>query len=262
MELSVLVATMFLEDVSILQKLNLKSDSIIVNQTDFSKYPEIFFNEKGHKILSVEDRGLSKSRNLAIDNCQSSIAIVADEDVQYLEDYPEIIKEAYTKFPDADVILFDFYRENNVLSKSIAKSEGKLNLLQSLRGNSVRITFKVSSINKAKIRFNENFGSGSNRFIASEDLVFMTDCYKKGLKIYYVPKPILRLRESESTWFKGYTPKFFETIGGFSYHLMGNFWFLFALQFLVRHRNLFKGKNIVDAFYQIKNGVRQYKQIK
>src|SRR5690606_11335927 len=135
-----------------------------------------------------------------------------------------------------------------VLAKPIAKSEGRVNLLQALRGNSVRITFKVDSINNANIRFNENFGSGSNYFIASEDLVFMTDCYKKGLKIYYVPKPLLRLKESESTWFKGFNSKYFETISGFSYHLIGNLWFLFALQFLIRHRNLFKGINLFDAF--------------
>lgn len=262
MKIEILVATMYEKDYSVPKRLNIQGSALVINQTDFKKFPNISGEFGKIKFISNDKRGLSRSRNLALENSTAEICVIADQDVKYIDNYENIIKNAYLRYPDADVILFDFYKPNNSLSKTIKKGGGKLTLLQSLRGNSVRVSFKRKSIINNGISYNECFGSGSGKFIASEDLVFITDCQKNKLQIYYEPVPILSLVESKSTWFKGYNKDYFETIGAFSYHLMGNLWFLYAIQFLLRHRKLYNINAVFKNFQFIRSGVIKYKAIK
>ena len=66
MGVCVLLSAMHLEDHSLLEELNIKSDAVVINQCDKDEVRDI--KEGGRRILflSVKDRGLSKSRNEAI----------------------------------------------------------------------------------------------------------------------------------------------------------------------------------------------------
>src|SRR5690606_37347673 len=101
----------------------------------------------------------------------------------------------------------------------------------------------------------------SGKFIASEDIVFLVDCMKKGLKIYYVSIPIVVLGPSESTWFKGYNKEYFQTVGAFSYHYMRGLWFIYCLQFLIRHKDLLEVLSFGEAFNYCKEGVGMFRAL-
>lgn len=262
MEIEVLISAMYQTDFTLPKKMNIQGKGIVVNQTDLVEFPNLNEVNSEVKFYSTSERGLSKSRNVALKKASADLCVITDEDVHYIDGFREIILNAYKKYSDADVILFDFYKDNKKRSKKIKQNGGKLSLLQSLRGNSVRITFKRKAVINNDISFNENFGSGSGQFIASEDLVFITDCNRKKLKIYYEPVPILNLIEKESTWFKGFNKEYFETIGAFSYHLLGGFWFVYALQFLLRHRNIYKLQEFFNKLNLIRSGANKYKAIK
>ena len=53
--------------------------------------------KNNHKIkfISCDEKGLSKSRNKAINNATGDICIIADDDVTYSDDYIEKIRQAY-----------------------------------------------------------------------------------------------------------------------------------------------------------------------
>src|SRR5699024_8504169 len=86
--------------------MNIKGSAIIVNQTDYEDREIIQKNNNILKFISSKDRGLSKSRNLAIKNSDADICLFADNDVTYEDNYINIILDAYKKYPDDDIISF------------------------------------------------------------------------------------------------------------------------------------------------------------
>ncbi len=265
MKIQVLFATMYQENDSLPLKSKVIGSYLVVNQTNYSKYPNITNSDKNRLFISTEERGLSNSRNTALRNATGDICLIADDDLEYLDGYEEIVKNAYKKYPDADIILFDFLEESSIRKrKSVAKYSGRLNYLQILRGNSVRISFKLKSIKENNLKFNTYFGAGSNHFTSGEDIVFLVDSFRKKLKIYYEPVPILKLLDNDnSTWFNGFDKKYFNNIGAFSYHYAHNFWFVYCLQFLLRHRNIVRKSRLRKnkIWVELKKGVHQYKKV-
>lgn len=265
MIVQVLFSVMFQKDESLPRKSGVNGKYVLVNQTDFNKYPNIQNKTKDKIFISTEERGLSNSRNLAISLATGDICLIADDDLKYENGYKKIIENAYHRFTDADIILFDFLETDSIRKrKPVAKRAGKINIIQALHGNSVRISFKLKSIQKKKIKFNPLFGTGSKYFTSSEDLVFLIDSIRKGLNIYYMPIPILKLEsDNSSTWFAGYNEQYFKNIGAFSFFFMKNWWFLYASQFLVRHLHFVHKKelNLKQGFIAIRKGVIEYKNL-
>ena len=56
--------------------------------------------------IDTLDRGLSKSRNLAIKNAIGDICLIADDDVVLEKDFHESILSSYESLSDADLISF------------------------------------------------------------------------------------------------------------------------------------------------------------
>ncbi len=264
MKIQVLFASMYQKDDSLPLRSKVIGDYLVVNQTDYSKYPNIINTDKTKFFISTEERGLSNSRNSALKYATGDVCLIADDDLEYLDGYEEIVRNAYGKYPDADVILFDFLEEDSIRKrKPIAKLGGRLNYVQILRGNSVRICFRLKSIKDNNIIFNKFFGAGSGYFTAFEDIVFLTECLRKKLKIYYEPINILQLKNTnESSWFNGFDKQYFNNIGAFSYFYLGKFWWLYSIQYLVRHLSQLEmgNMNILRAFNEIKKGVKRYKE--
>ncbi|MGI9533099.1 hypothetical protein, partial [Lutimonas sp.] len=60
-----------------------------------------------------------------------------------------------------------------------------------MKVSSVEIAFRSDSILKNNLKFDEKFGLGST-FPTGEEAIFLSDALKKGLKIKYVPIPIVQ----------------------------------------------------------------------
>ena len=113
MNLEVLLSCMHQSDASIASQVNLQSDAVIVNQCDIDNTVEVSFNNSAGnpckiKFISTKERGLSKSRNMAIRNSRADLCLIADDDECLDTDYPQTIIEAFQKYPQADIIAFDF----------------------------------------------------------------------------------------------------------------------------------------------------------
>ncbi|MBQ9514330.1 MAG: glycosyltransferase family 2 protein [Clostridia bacterium] len=235
LKVSVILSTMHKTNADVVSESNIKCDTVVVNQCDCEKETEV---KNGNiTFISSPDRGLSKSRNLAIKKSDADILVVSDDDEEFSDGFYEEIKKAYGLLPKADVIIFDVHGR----PRNFGDKPKKLSKLQLLKVCSVRITFKSEKI-KDKIFFDERLGAGTENG-AGEENKFLFDCYRKGLKIYHYPYYIAKLKESESSWFKGYDEKYFYNRGMTTRYTMGFFLsFLYAFYYSFAKRKLHKGQ--------------------
>jgi len=213
------------------------------------------------KFLSFKEKGLSKSRNKALKNATGDICILADDDVVYVDNYENIIVDAYEKYKDADVIAFVVMEENENKRSKVLK-EGKLSFLKSMKLSSCNITFKRESIINNNICFDEKFGAGST-YPWGEDNIFLFDCKRKKLKMYYVAQKIAdKVDTGTSTWDKSNTIEHFNYQGIIYYRMSKRFYWILILQFALRKKKIY-GKEL--TFFQVLKamfkGVKKYKKV-
>lgn len=186
MDLQVLVSTMHQKDYSIIEKMNINSDAIIINQCDRFEYKKI--NYKGNSIdfFSFAERGVGLSRNTALMRATADICLFADEDMVYVDNYKEIVINAFKENPKADMILFNVPSKNPERPTCQIVTKGKVRWYNCFRYGAVNIAVKTEKLKKRNIYFSLLFGGGA-KYSAGEDSMFIADCLRKGLKIYTHP---------------------------------------------------------------------------
>lgn len=245
MTLEILLSCMHQPDASIAKQVNLQSDAVIVNQCDTENTTEIKFNNiEGNpckiKFISTKERGLSKSRNMALRNSQADLCLIVDDDELLDSDYPQTIIKSFEENPKADIITFDLIMCGK-LQKNYGKKVKKIGYLSALRFSSQQIAFRRQSIIDKGISFDEEMGAGTGNG-AGEENKFLYDCLHKGLKIYFVPKHFVSMQErTTSTWFTGYDKKFYLQKGWATERYMGKFFAtLFAFYTTIRKHSEYK----------------------
>ncbi|MCR5302854.1 MAG: glycosyltransferase family 2 protein [Lachnospiraceae bacterium] len=254
----VLLSAMFLEDENYIDTLNIHTDCVVINQCDEEEEREIFRDTpKGRMRISyvmTRERGLSKSRNMAISKALGPVCILCDNDVEYVKDYDRIVNDAFTDHPDADVLVFFVKRpERNVPVFGSARKMGYLSVLKIF---SPEVAFRKEKIKD--LEFNELFGAGA-RFFMGEENLFLYECLKRHLKIIYIPEMIASVRQTQSTWFKGYDKEFFVSRGANYAAMSKRFSSLLIFQYAFRKRGLYKDNMTVrEALREMFEGRRQY----
>jgi len=259
-KLQILVSTMFQKNNKIIEKMNIKSDAIIINQCNEYNYEKFKINDNEFKIYSFEERGLSLSRNNALIRATGDICLLADDDVVYNEDYENIILQAFRNNPKADIIIFNLDRFDSRKSP-IIKKKTRVYWFNILKYGSVRIAFRTASVKKANIFFPLLFGSGA-KYSSGEDSIFLIDCLKKGLRVYTNEGNIGLINNENSTWFEGYTNKYFHDKGAVFHLISPAFSKLLCLQFALRKKKIFKEYcNWITAYNNMKKGIIEVKSI-
>lgn len=232
MSLQVLVATMNQNDDSLIERMNLQSDAIIINQADHHDYRKI--NRNGHTIhfYSFEERGVGLSRNNALMRAEADYALLADDDMVYRDGYPQLVKNAFGKHPEADLIIFNL--EEEIPTRYIIQKAFRVSKRNYMRFGAARIALRPESIHKKGISFHLMFGGGTP-FSNGEDTIFLRDCLEKGLHIVAVPVTLAKLTEErESTWFQGYDEKYYRDRGALFKVLSPLLYPLLIFQFAIR----------------------------
>ena len=238
MKIQLLVATMNQCDYSLLDKMNVQSDAIIGNQCERNSIES--FEYKGYRIkyLNFDERGVGLNRNNALMRADGDICLLADDDMRYVDNYPYIVSKAFEEIPSADLIVFNI--DGNVDSRPDALVPKQIRFYNYMRYGTARIAFRMSSIRNQGIFFNLCFGGGTKHG-HGEDTLFLTDCLRKGLKIYAVPVNLATLMdERESTWFKGYDEKYLRDQGALYKAISKAYWRLLCLQDAVRKYKVYR----------------------
>ena len=232
MSLQVLVSTMNQVDIKSLVKDMRVNSAVVINQVTNNITIPKDIKSDSLTAFSVKERGLSRSRNLAIELSESSICLLADDDMVYSVNYEEIVSKGFKKYPEADIIAFYVDSDDERQQKEKLK-EGKLSMLTTMKIASWNITFRRQSIIDSDIKFDEKYGTGTKNYMGEEN-IFLFD---------YIPIKIATLQlDSLSTWFTGYDKKFFYVKGMVFYRMSKFLAFPLVLQFAVRKIKLYRSE--------------------
>jgi len=265
MKVQTLVVTMNKgkEDFDLLEKMNIQTDAIVCNQCDRNEVYEFDWKNKHIKWMSFAERGVGLNRNNGLMRATGDILQFADDDVVYVDNYDKIIIDFYENHPDAEVVLFNFKtkRKENEEYQDIIKTTKKTRRKLTPYGT-VCVTVKNSAIKRNNIFFHTEFGGGT-KFSSGEDSLFLKTCARKKMSIYLCNKTIGYVNNSESTWFEGYTDKYFFDKGVLFYELVGFLAYFAALYTCIKHRSLYKEYGIKKAIASTFKGItyrrKQYK---
>lgn len=261
MTLTLLIACMHEKDTSIIQRSNAQTDVVVVNQCDRDSVEEFnFVNKFGRtchaKYINTTERGLSRSRNMAIRNAWGDVCLICDDDEWLEDDCEEKILKAYKEEPEAGLIVFALIRKD--LTKSYPVGKKSLGFKQILKTSSQQVTFSRNLLGEYGISFDEKMGSGTGNG-GGEENKFMLDWRRAGAKMLYYPDIIATVNPGESQWFKGYTPEFMRNMGWSTRRSMGSVvGFLYVVSFAVRHVHLYGEnmsfmtclKNILNGYFE------------
>lgn len=247
MTFNLLIACMNEKDTSIIERSNVQSDAVVVNQCDKNCVEEFdFVNKKGVKchvkFINTTERGLSRSRNMAIHHAWGDVCQICDDDEFIDDDAESKILEAYGLHRSAGVITFSLVRED--CNKKYPTKGYKINFIHALKTNSLQITFNRNIINGANISFDEKMGSGTGNG-GGEENKFMLDCYRAGIEMHYLPVNIATVKPSVSQWQFGYTAKWIENMGWSSRRSMGPVvGLIYGFYFVLTHRSRYSEQNV------------------
>lgn len=264
MNLQVIVSTMNQSDYSLLEKMNIQSDAVIINQCDKNDVAE--FDFKGYKIkwISMTERGVGLSRNTGILHSTADIVLFADDDITYCDGYVQGVLGAFEKNEAADVVCFNINLVNsnkNIGGHRNNTENKKLNVFNSMRYGACLIAARRKVLLRERIMFSLLFGGGAE-FMSGEDSIFIKDCFEAGLKLYADVFCLGDVDDSKSSWYKGINDDFF-IHRGFLYYL--NFPVIYPLIFahyslklskLDKNYNLFK---ILGLFFKGKSIKKNYR---
>lgn len=212
MRLQTLVATMYQKDHSLLDKMNIQSDAIVINQCDKNLIEE--FEYKGYKIqwYSLNERGVGLSRNTALMRADADILLFADEDLVYEDGYADKVLDCFDRNPNVALATFNIKSLNSERPEHFDKINHKLYWFNCLKYGACKVAVRREAINSANIAFSLLFGGGA-KYQAGEDNVFITTCIKKGLYALATNILIGTVKQEGSTWFKGYDSKYYHDRG-------------------------------------------------
>ncbi len=257
MKVQVLVASMHQADHSLIDKMNIKSDVIVGNQTDFCSDEEFEVGKYTAKYYNRRDRGVGLNRNVALSHCHDDIVTFADDDMIFIDGYAEKIVKAFEELPDADCIIFNIRSIGSDNQIRQIKHIKRVRLYNVLHYGAARLSVKAKSLKRENICFHLCFGGGT-RYGSGEDTLFLVDLLKHKLKIYTYPLCIAQLDQSSSTWFTGYDDKFLHDKGALYAAISKHFARLLCLQDLIRHKYIYPNKTFVQAYQMMKKGAEDY----
>ena len=254
MRLEVLVSTMHQKDYSLLEKMNIQTDAIIVNQCDENSIYEFDYRGRKIKWMNLNERGVGLSRNTALMRSTADICLFADDDVVYCDGYEEIVLSAFNNKPKADLIVFNLKSQNPNREEILTQKTYKLHWHNCLKFGAFRIAVRRKEIIKSNVVYSLLFGGGAI-YQAGEDNLFITQCLQRGKKGYASELHIGTVKQEESTWFKGYNEKYYHDRGALFRAMYGKkaklVLFLFELK---------KGiKGFGKRFKHASKGIKDYK---
>ena len=254
------------------EMMNIESDAVIVNQIigedakrelsfDGNRDDEMSFAGNRIEILVRDEKGVGLSRNTAFERADHELIQFGDDDIVYSEGYAERIIREFDSHPEADMLLFNVKAQegretywNSDFAKVTWKNYG--------RYPAYAICARRQKVVDAKVRYSLLFGGGAP-YMNGEDSLFLHDCLNAGLQIYRTTVEIGYERSGESTWFKGYSDKFFFDRGVLYHFLYGKMAGVLGFRYLLKNRNeMCREKGLLKSYKLLVDGVRHARTIR
>lgn len=254
----VLVATMGQTDYTLLDRMNIQTDAVVINQCDQFERQVFDHNDRLVRFFSLPERGVGLSRNSALMRATGDICLFSDDDLIYRDGYEQVLQRAFREYPDADVIVFNISSINETKKRFQITRPMRIRWFNYMRYGAARIAVRRASILRAHISFSLLFGGGA-QYASGEDTLFLQDCLRAGLRIYAVPVTLADVDDSSSTWFCGYNEKFLMDRGALHAAMFRRMAGLQNLVYLLRHKKVWKHLgSLAYAWMKMNKGMRDY----
>jgi glycosyltransferase involved in cell wall biosynthesis len=256
MRLEVLLSCMHQTDGNLIGHSGLTGDVLMINQCNEEKDMSCPTEKGTARLIFTKERGLTKSRNMAIHASTADVCLLCDDDETFVPDYEEKILNAYHRLPQADVIIFKMKDR----PASFPDQVMELKFPKTLKVSSWQISFRRESLLKAGIRFDELLGAGTGNG-GEEELKFLTDCRRKGLHIFYVPEEIASVGQTSSTWFHGFDRVFFMNRGATTRYILGlPLALIYGVYYVVKKRPHYRDQlTPMEAMKALLSGMKENK---
>ncbi len=260
MKVEVLVATMNQKDLSKYKDMNINTDAVLANQDNRYEYTKKYIYDNEVRMITTPDRGVGRNRNIALTNASGDICLFADDDMTYVDEYEEIVKNAFNELPQAGIIIFNIEtvgKETRV--RRLNKKIERVRIFNSLNYGAARIAIRRNELLKKNIWFSLLYGGGAP-YSAGEDSLFLIEAIKKGIKVYTYPKKIADVKQESSTWFNGYTEKYFIDKGLWLANAFPIMKYALAIYYTFRLKKL-SSRSMNQIIKLILFGIRSFKEV-
>lgn len=258
MKMQVLVSAVNESPEELAERMNLQTEAIIINQCDGFSHKEFQHRNKKIVCYNFAERGVGLSRNNALMRADGDICLFSDEDIVLHEGYEEKIREEFVRQPQADIIFFNVKVHPDRATYYNRKSK-RIRWYNYGRYPMYSVCARTAALHHSGVTFSLLFGGGA-KYSNGEDSLFLHDCLKKGLRLYATDVLIGEETYRESTWFRGYTKKFFYDRGFLYHYLYGVMERPFALRFLLANKNHMCNEiPVQDAYRLMKRGMKEAK---
>ena len=232
---------------------------LVINQT--TKDCLLESSSSNIRVINSFEKGLSKSRNLAIQKSEGRICLLADDDVVFEKDFQHIILSSYASLPEADLLSFKTRTPEQKAYSKYPKRVSKINSFYK-KILSIEISFKRESIIKNNLFFDEQFGLGS-LFQDGENRLFLKSVLEhNNLKSYFVPEFIVE-HEYFSSSDEVSSDRFIFARSALNYKQKGFLvhFYIIKLLFSLLRKGLIKPSQILAKWTVAKNAIRTYKSL-
>ena len=264
LKLEVLISTMhkvslaFVENMFPFQELK-NLHILIINQT--KKGEELHSTFPNIRVVNSYEKGLSRSRNLALQNAIGDICLIADDDVQYLPNFEDTVKKAFSKFPAASIVRFKIDTFSGEAYKRYPHTTKRLNRKKEIENtSSIEIAFMRNSICN-KVCFNTNFGLGSH-FTCGEEYLFLKEALKLDNKVYFENTAIVKHSIERSTSNMG-SDQFVKAQAALYYHDYKQLSYLYLLKFVLflLRKRIISIKYFIPKYMVGVSAIKLYKEL-
>lgn len=136
--------------------------------------------------IKTEDQGVTKSRNLVLNQVKTKYLLFADDDIAFVSKGIESAVSYLEANPNCDLVLAQAMDTEGVLRKTYPKREAKLTRFNSARAGTIEMIVRVDSVRSKGVAFDENFGAGAQNYLGDE-YIFITDLLKAGGSATFLP---------------------------------------------------------------------------
>lgn len=142
-------------------------------------------------VSQIAGKGVTKSRNNAMELASGDVGLFADDDITYKQEYIDTVRAVFRENADTDVALFKIktpagepeYKNYPIQQKVLKKLPHAVSTLE--------IAFRISRVKQKNIWFDERFGAGQQLLINTDETIFVEDCLRSGLKVVFVPEYVV-----------------------------------------------------------------------
>lgn len=232
---------------------------LIINQT--SENCLLQSDYQNIRVINSFEKGLSKSRNLALQNASKKIGIIADDDIIFKKNFQDIVIQGFIKFSKSVVIRFMYEKTIENLANSYPKKEkNSLNWFDILNTASVEMVINTQLFKHNNLKFDENFGLNST-FGMGEEAVFLSDCKAKKLSLAFCPAVICQ-HPTVSSHQKISTAEIYKIQGAVMTRIFKKrawIWIFIKLFFDLKQRNI-SFKDSILLYKTAKKGSKKFKK--